>query len=561
MTNVNVYLRENLGNVSSKIAIAPNIDEKKLNNAVKAFGFAGSPSNVVALLDNSLMGSGKDGLVFTGEQLIYREAFSDSISVPYATIASVDYVEEAVGSKNDKVEKSVLIARRDAEDLTIRQLSYCDYQQLAETLQGCIDGFTEFKEERQLIPISELSESLKMAYVQAVINAAYDNDSVIDNKEFAEILQLMTRLDLGPETRFKLRAYMASSSGQIPLTTLLTEIDTHSPAGQVKALHISLVKDLVNLFFSTSGRDSDVAEFAFLQKNRQLLQVTDGEIDLTISAIKNDYDMLREDMTDDQIIAALKLLSAKAAAVGTPLAAVYLSGSVIGMSAAGLTSGLATLGMGGLLGMSGMVTGIGVAVLIGVSAYVGVRKLTGASELDRSKRRALMLNEVIKQTQITISLVMKDINFITGKLNEYILANGAQDAKIKKLMGLMVQMTGAGTVLTEKSSAAQASATKIRCAKYLDESRLRALTREPTKIELLDFILGFYEERSVVVKKDDSEQTITKLMVKPGKSTQELESLAKAFEAIGYFNVSDVVMGTAADVAGKARDKLSGLFS
>lgn len=560
MTNVNVYLRENLGSVSSKMSIAPQIDEKKLNNAVKSFAFGGSPSNVVALLDNTLLGSGKDGILFTGEQLIYRASFSDPVSIPYASIASAEYVETVTGSKSDKIEVSLLVHRNEGSRLSITGLLNCNYRKLAETLQACVQDFSEYKEERQLVSIDELSEALKVAYVQAVINMAYDNDDMIDDKEFAEILQLMTRLDLSPETRFTLRAYMGSSDAQIPLETLLTQIDSQSPAGQIKALHISLVKDLINLFYSTGGRD--IGAFAFLQKNRGLLIVSDEEIELAVLAIKNDHDMLRDDMTDDQIVSALKMLSAKAAAVGTPLAAVYLSGSVVGMSAAGLTSGLASLGMGGLLGMSGMMTGIGVAVLIGVGTYAGVRKLTGANELTRSKRRELMLNEVIKQTQLTISLVMKDINFITSKLNEYILAHGAQDEKIKKLLGLMTQMTGAGTVLTDKSNSAQTSATKLRCAQYLDEGKLKSLTREPTKAELYDFILGFYEERSVVVaSKDAEEQTVTKLGIKLDKNSKDLESLARAFEAIGYFNVSDVLKGTAADVAGKAREKLSGLFS
>lgn len=560
MTNVNVFLRENLGSVSNKMSIAPQIDEKKLNNAVKAFAYSGSPSNVIALLDNTLLGSGKDGLLFTGEQIIYRASFSDPVSIAYASITSAEYVETVTGSKSDKIEVSLLIRRHNGSDLSITGLLNCNYRKLAETLQACVQDFSEYKEERQLVSIDELSESLKVAYVQAVINMAYDNDNVIDDKEFAEILQLMTRLDLSPETRFTLRAYMSASAAQIPLETLLAQIDSESPAGQTKALHISLVKDLINLFYSTGGRD--IGTFAFLQKNRGLLKVSDEEIELAVLAIKNDHDMLRDDMTDDQIVSALKLLSAKAAAVGTPLAAVYLSGSVVGMSAAGLTSGLASLGMGGLLGMSGMMTGIGVAVLIGVGTYAGVRKLTGANELTRSKRRELMLNEVIKQTQMTISLVMKDINFITGKLNEYILAHGAQDAKIKQLLGLMTQMTGAGTVLTNKSNSAQASATKLRCAQYLDEGKLQSLTREPTKAELYDFILGFYEERTVVIaSKDAEEQSVTKLCIKRDKNSKELESLARAFEAIGYFNVSDVLMGTAADVANKAREKLSGLFS
>lgn len=231
------------------------------------------------------------------------------------------------------------------------------------------------------------------------------------------------------------------------------------------------------------------------------------------------------------------------------------------MSAAGLTSGLATLGMGGLLGLSGMTTGIGVAVLIGVGAYAGVRKLTGADELTRSKRRELMLVEVIKQTQATISLLMQDINHITERLNQALANHGEQSQKIQRLMAMMGQMTGAGAVLTSKSEAAQSSATKLRCARFLDEAKLKTLTKEPTKAELYDFIRGFYEERSFTQEKDGQQVETTKLAVKSGVSAKDLDNLARAFEAVGYFNVSDVLAGGAADMADKAKDKLIGFFS
>ena len=151
------------------------------------------------------------------------------------------------------------------------------------------------------------------------------------------------------------------------------------------------------------------------------------------------------------------------------------------MSAAGLTSGLATLGMGGILGLSGMTTGIGVAVLLGVGAYAGVRKLTGADELTRSKRRELMLVEVIKQTQATISLLMQDLNHITDRLSQALAEHGEQGQMIQRLTAMMGQMTGAGTVLTNKCEATQSSATKLRCARFLDDAKLKTLTKEPTK--------------------------------------------------------------------------------
>lgn len=128
-------------------------------------------------------------------------------------------------------------------------------------------------------------------------------------------------------------------------------------------------------------------------------------------------------------------------------------------------------------------------------------------------------------------------------------------------MSLMSQMTAAGTVLTGKSNSAQSSATKLRCAKYLDENKLKTLTGEPTKMELYDFIMSFYEHRKFREEKDGEIRDIFKLTLKDNQPHKDLENLAKAFETVGYFNVTDVLKGTAADVAGKAKGKLVGLLS
>ena len=432
-------------------------------------------------------------------------------------------------------------------------------ERLKEILNTVISEFKEFKEEKQLISINEMSELLKVAYLKAIINMASETDKQINEKEYAEILLLMTRLELSSESRLTIRTYIANPEQRNALAGLMQEIDKECPEGQIKSLHISLTKDLINLYYST-GRTS-MEDFTFLKNNRHLIKVTNGEIELAIMAIKNDHDMLKDDFTDDQIVSAIKALSAKAAAVGTPLAAVYLSGSVIGMSAAGMTSGLATLGLGGMLGLSSMATGIGVAVLLGVGAYAGMRKLTGADEITRSKRRELMLNEVIKQTQATISYLIQDINFITVKINTLIAGNSAQSSKIAELARLLQQLTGAGQVLTQKSTVHQASSIKIRCAKFLDEGKLTTLTREPTKAELYGFILDFYGEKTFMDKKDDAEKEVVKLVLNDGFNNSQLENLSNAFATIGYFNTADVLKGNAADVAGKAKDKLVGLFS
>lgn len=560
MASINVYLREHLAAVSAKnMAVAPDIPEKKLNNAVAAFGYAGSVANVVGLFDNTLFGSGKDGLFFTGEQLIYRASFADPVSIPFAAMASAEALELLSGKNNEKSEPCVRIRCKDGTALDIKALLDCDYPKLAALLQGAIRGFDEFKEEKQIVPIEDMNEELKVAYVKVLINMAYDNDGVIDAKEMAEILLLMTRIDLRAASRMVLRGYMADKAALAPTELLVGIIDAQCPDGQAKAVHISLVKDLINTYLSTAG--GDVAGFAFFNRHRRLFAVGDDEISLAIDAITLDRQLLKEDVSDDQIVATLKLLSAKAAALGTPLAAVYLSGSVIGLSAAGMTSGLATLGMGGMLGMSSMATGIGVAVLIGVGTYAGVRKLTGADELTRFKRRELMLHDVLKLTQSSIALLIEDINFITESLNAAIAAHGVQDEKIRRLAAVLKQLAGAGAVLAGRTESVQASTARIKCAVYLDEAKLKSLTREATKAELAVGVRAFYEERTVEEEKDGQMHSVTKLALKPGHANKELEQLARAFETIGYFNVGDVLKGAASDVAEKAKEKFAGLFA
>lgn len=558
MASINSFLRDNVGAVSEKrVSVAPNIPESKLNAAIKAFRFPGTPESVVALYDNTLLGSGKDGLLFTGERVIYRPTFSDPIEIAYADIAAAGYMETPTGKNGDKIVRTVEVSLKEGGSVSIKDMVDCDYQRLATLLRSCAEDFDEYKEERQLIPVEEMSDALKAAYVKTIINMAFADDGAVDDKEFAEILLLMTRLNLSPDTRFELRAYLSSGASLASVESLLATISAECPEGQIKPVHVSLAKDLINTHLSTGG--ASLADFQFFADNRHLIDVSDGELELIMMAIETDHKMLKSEYSDDQLVAAVKLMSAKAAAVGTPLAAVYLTGSVVGLSAAGITSGLATLGMGGLLGLSSMATGIGVAVLIGVGAYTGMRKLTGADETTKSRRRELMLNEVIKQTQSTISLLVQDINFVVSKLNVVMAATDRQEAQIRKLVGLMQQMTSAGSILAGRADSAQNSATRIKCARVLNVARLHSLTREPTKAPLHDFILGFYEERTEVSEKDGSQANV--MVLRQHTDTGSTERLAKAFEAIGYFDATEVAKGAAVDAAMKAKDKLAGLFS
>lgn len=550
MHNINTYLKENLPSVSKNVFIAPDIPEKKLNNVAKVFKLDENLNAVLAIYDNTVFGSAKDGIIFTGEKLAVKEPFENPYDVLYSDIESVEYVENVTvkDKGKEKREEFITITLKNGQKKKLKSLMECDYKKLASVLEHAFSDFDEFQEENQLITLAEMPEALKVAYVKIIVNMAYFDDGVVDKKEFAEILLLMTRMELTDESRFELRSYISTESNLIPVDTLLSIIDEECVLSHNKAIKVSLVKDLISIYMSVN--DGEYSDIPFLQQNQALIGVSDAEIELAVMAIQQDFKMLRDDFSDDALKRSMKELTAKAGAVGVPIAAVYLSGSVVGMSAAGISSGLATLGLGGVLGFSSMATGIGVAVLIGVGAYKGIRHLTGANELDKTKRRELMLNEVIKQTQSTLSSLINDLNYISGKFNDALNEQDRQDQKIKKLQKMMSALTGAADVLNRKSNKMQNNALKLKCPVFLDEAKLSSLTREPIKKQFYEIVLSFYEETLIEEQRDGTTVEVKKLKMKEGVSTQQVEKLAAIFEGIGYFKAGDVLKG-----------KITGLFS
>lgn len=551
MQNINVFIKENVSKVAKKdIHLAPDIPEKKLNNAASSMKLQDNVGSIIALLDSTVFGSGKDGLAFTGKRMVYKPAFLSPEVVDFDELESAKYVRNiSINDKGkEKVEEFTEINLKSGGSFKVENISECNLENLADFLNTITTQFASFEEENQLVALSEMSEALKVAYLKVIVNMTYSDDGEVDEEEFAQILLLMTRLELSPESRFTLREYITSLSQLDCLKTLVKTIDESCSPSHNKSVKISLVKDLFSVFMSVN--DGSYENFDFFKDNNHLFNVSEEEIELIIDALKLDFKMLNDDFSDDALTKGMKELGAKAGAVGVPLAAVYLSGSVVGMSAAGLTSGLATLGLGGALGFSSMATGIGVAVLLGVGAYKGIKHLTGANELDKTKRRELMLNEVIKQTQSTVSYLMEDINFIAIKLNETIVAHSAQDEKVKLLVQKITLLTAAGNTLTQKVEATQSKCFKLKCPAELDHEKLKSLTREATKQQIYTVVMSFYEDKTVEKEEDGKIVSVKILGLKENIPTMEMEKLAKIFDAVGYYKAADVIKG-----------KLSGLFS
>ncbi len=269
------------------------------------------------------------------------------------------------------------------------------------------------KEVEGYIIVEDMHDDIKLCYLNVLVWLTYFEDRQIDEREVCEIQVLMTQLRCNAELRQAVRANIKCPES-LNAETQITQMLALTPSGTQLALRCSLVKDAIRLHRATSA--GNAREQMGIHHLAGLLEIDDEKVAFIEDACIQDEKILAGEMSDGQITAAAKGLAAKATAAGVPVAAVYLSGSVTGLSATGITSGLSALGLGGVLGLSAMVTGIGVAIIGGISVYKGLQWAMGGSERNRASRRELMLQEVLRIHQKAIANLAEDISFFAERL-------------------------------------------------------------------------------------------------------------------------------------------------
>lgn len=156
-----------------------------------------------------------------------------------------------------------------------------------------------------------------------------------------------------------------------------------------------------------------------------------AQVELNISdeqrqAIDNFVQKMREirarGLDDNQAADAIKTATAGLSAVGIPIAAVYLSGSVIGLSAAGITSGLAAIGLG-----FGMISGIGVLVGVGTVIFMGASQVL---DIGGKQEKERLMAERERKAQLVIANLQGALNKLIERVSK--LQTVAADAEANK---------------------------------------------------------------------------------------------------------------------------------
>ena len=81
------HLHGSLG--KSNVFAAPDIPHKKLHGALGSYGHGLRPGDVVLLVDDTVFGSAKDGMLVTPSEVRIKEIFQDPVRIPFSKIKTI----------------------------------------------------------------------------------------------------------------------------------------------------------------------------------------------------------------------------------------------------------------------------------------------------------------------------------------------------------------------------------------------------------------------------------------------------------------------------------------
>jgi hypothetical protein len=441
-----------MAKLDSDLHFSNKIQKSKLSNAISAYAKSVDPDRVIFLYDETFFGSAKEGYLITDSGFYYKSSLW-SASFRFNDIVHHELRTEKVISEDKTITKQVvvIVLQDDVEiliDETWAGLKLAELNEFISTVRFLKEkGLT--KQVDGYVIVQDMPAAVKLCYAKLLVWLTYSGDGIIDEREVSELQVLMTQLNFDVELRDAVRTAIYKPQELNP-EALFDEMLSQTPSGSELALNVSLLKDAVRIHRATSSVAA--IEAPAVQRMAEIVGLNGTHLAFLEDVCIQDEKILAGDISDDQIVQSFKGAAAKASAVGIPITAVYLSGSVTGLSAAGITSGLASLGLGGILGFSSMVTGIGVVILLGVGAYKGFQWLSGGSERDKASRRELMLQEVLRVHQKAIANLAEDIAFFGRRLVQLSENVEVNRATIQKMSREITLFANALTQLRQRET-------------------------------------------------------------------------------------------------------------
>jgi uncharacterized tellurite resistance protein B-like protein len=216
-------------------------------------------------------------------------------------------------------------------------------------------------EKEQKHPLLKATDNEKVAYLSIVATIAAA-DGNISSDEIDNLIKLGEQVKISSDGLGKIIS-AAKEPNSAPIKKYIEELKSSE-------LRFTLIADMYFLGYADDELTKD--EIDEIKKISEQLNVKNEQVEAIAKYVKAMIDQAKGKIKGKETLKNVgSEVAGSLAAAGVPLGAVAVSGSVFGLSAAGMTSGLAALGLG-----FGMATGIGAVAAIGVVSFIGVRWAT-----------------------------------------------------------------------------------------------------------------------------------------------------------------------------------------
>lgn len=284
----------------------------------------------------------------------------------------------------------------------------------------------------QIRTLEVMPEEVKILYVKILaVQALVDNH--LDSREFSDLYVFMAQIGLDAAARDQVRKTLVAKD--VNIIELANQVIAKVKPEEQNVIKFSIIKDILRV----SRMDGEISPEEFKNINAiaahlyQSKEKADEVIKFAEKAIEYDEKLLMGKLTVEEFTKGAKNLAATATSIGVPITAVYFSGSVIGLSAAGVISGLTELGLGGILGFSSLVTGIGIVVIMGIVTFKLISWAITGKERQMQKMREHMIQEIIKLNQRAMVSLAEDINDFASQMEQLTTTSEENRKMLSKL--------------------------------------------------------------------------------------------------------------------------------
>jgi hypothetical protein len=334
-------------------------------------------------------------------------------------------------------------------------LDAVDIRHLWDKAKASLKGDPPPADPKKTFALDVRPEEVKVLYARGLASQSLV-DERLDPREIEYLYVFMSRIGLSSDSRDEvIQALATKDVSPADVVRLVEEVISAVPDNQ-EEIAVSIIKDMVHLSRADNVVLPQEQASIELAAEAHFGERAPRVIELAEKTVKYEEALIDGKVSAGELETHVKEIVAVATAASVPITALFFSGSVVGLSAAGITSGLAALGLGGLLGLSAMVTGIGTVVVIGVTAYATTRWVLGGKDRELARQREHMIQEIIKSHQGAIEDLAEDQSAIAIKLAEYISRSDQNEARLARLKDELQMFTAALAELRQEKDNLQA---------------------------------------------------------------------------------------------------------